>query len=424
MRFFNSDYFTYENNELYCEALPVSKIAQECGTPVYIYSKKFFTDKYNAFSNAFKDVPHKIFFATKSNFNINVMKVFYDLGAGIDVNSEGELYRALKAGAKPEDLILTGVGKTDDEIKLGLEKGVCMIKAESIEEVHLINDIAEQMNMVAPLAIRVNPDVDAETHPYITTALSENKFGVGSDEAIKLFVEASKLKNVNPTGIDMHIGSQITKVSPFVEATGRMADMYFALKKEGIHLEHFDIGGGMGILYNDETPFTIEEFAEALLPIFKKLDCEIFFEPGRSLTANGGILATRVLYTKKNHDKNFIVVDGAMTDILRPSIYGAYHHIQPVVKYNREDITADVVGPVCESGDFLAKKRSITQAERGELLAVMSAGAYGMTMASNYNARRRAPEVIVDGNEYYVTRGRETFEFLLHDEKIVDDLHK
>lgn len=424
MDLFKSDYFTYKDNKLYCDAVPVAKIADEFGTPVYIYSKKFFTEKYNEFRDAFKDVNHTIFYATKSNFNLNVMKIFADLGSGIDVNSAGELFRALKLGIDPKKLLLTGVGKTADEIKMGLENNVLMIKAESLGEVYLINKIAEETGKIAPVAIRVNPDVDAQTHPYISTGLAENKFGISSKDALDMFVECSKLPNIKLTGIDMHIGSQITKVSPYAEAVAKLADLFNQIRAKGINLKHFDIGGGMGIVYKDETPFSPYELAEKLLPIFKKLDCEIMFEPGRSLTANGGILLTEVLYTKKNLKKNFIVVDAAMTDLLRPSIYGAYHHIQPESLSGSEDIKADVVGPVCESGDFLGKDRNISKCEPGELLAIMSAGAYGMAMASNYNARRRPPEIIVDGNNYYLTRSRESFDHLLWDEKIVDELHK
>lgn len=419
MRYFNSDYFTYQNSELFCENVSLKQIAQEAGTPVYVYSKKFFIERYHEFREAFKSINHKIFFAAKSNFNLNVMKIFYDMGAGIDVNSAGELYRTLKIGADPSRLLLTGVGKTAEEIRLGLEHGVLMIKAESVAEVHLINKIAGEMKKKAPVALRVNPDVDPQTHPYISTGLAENKFGIPASQAYDAYRECAELENIEVAGIDMHIGSQITSVNPFVESVIKITEMINKLKDEGIKIQHFDIGGGMGILYNDEQPFTPKEFAEALTPTFMKTDCEIYFEPGRFLTANGGVLLTEVLYTKDNGIKNFIVVDAAMTELLRPSIYKAYHHIQPADKTERDDIVADIVGPVCESGDYLAKDRTIAKVEPGELLAVMSSGAYGMVMSSNYNARRRPPEVIVDGGKYYVARSRETYEHLLYDEKIV-----
>ncbi len=418
MKIFDSNYFTYKNNNLYCEQIPVVDILKEYGTPIYIYNKKFFVDRYLEFEKAFSSVPHKIFFASKANFNLSVIKTFVELGGGVDVNSEGEYFRAVKAGAVPSNMILTGVGKTKREIQLGIENNFLMIKAESFEEILLIDEIARQMNKTASLAIRVNPDVDAKTHPYISTGLAENKFGVSSSDAVKFFVEASKLKNIRLTGIDMHIGSQITSTEPFLEAVNKLSDIFFQIKERGITLEHFDIGGGMGVVYDDEKPLDIYELAKSILPSLKKLNCDIFFEPGRYLTANGGILVTEILYTKKNNDKNFIVVDAAMTDLLRPSIYSAYHHIQPVkLEKERKEIIADIVGPVCESGDFLAKKRNICEVKCGEYLAIMSSGAYGMVMSSNYNARRRAAEVMVDKNGFHLIRGRESFEHLVMDEE-------
>jgi len=417
MQPFPSTNFIYKDNRLFCDGVAVRNIIEQTGTPTYIYSKKYFEEAYKEFDEAFQDIRHKIFYAAKSNFNLSVIKTFLQLGSGVDVNSEGELYRALKAGAPPDKIIFTSVGKTRREIELGLEHDVLMIKAESEEEVYLINEIAASMNKIAPVAVRVNPDVDAKTHPYISTGLSENKFGVNSDTALKIFRKQSELQNIRFTGIDMHIGSQITDVSPFVEAVEKLASLFLTLKNEGINLTHFDVGGGIGIFYKNEKPFSIKKYAEAILPIVKKMNCEIIFEPGRFLTANAGILVTEVLYTKQNQNKNFIVVDAAMTDLLRPSIYSAYHHIQPeTVDAARNEIVADVVGPVCESGDFLAKNRTLQNAKRGDFLAVMSAGAYGMVMASNYNARRRPAEALVDGDAFKVIRSRETFDHLLFDE--------
>jgi len=418
MDFFESEIFTYKNSELHCEEIPVREITEKLGTPIYIYSKKFFEDKYREFSAAFKEIKHTIFYASKSNFNLNVIKTFAELGSGVDVNSEGELHRALSAGVSAKKIILTGVGKTAREIKLGIEKDLLMIKAESEEEIYLINEIAASLNKTAPVAIRVNPDVNAQTHPYISTGLAENKFGINADEAYRLFKKEKELKNIKYTGIDMHIGSQITSIEPFVEAASKLADLFLKLKTEGINLQHFDMGGGIGVRYKNEKTFTVKKLAESILPILKKLNCEIFFEPGRYLTANGGILATSVLYTKKNNDKNFIITDAAMTELLRPSIYQAYHHIQPVqLNIGRNNIKADIVGPVCESGDFLAKDREILTVKQNEIIAVFSAGAYGMVMSSNYNARRRPPEVLVSGSNYKVIRSRETFDHLLFDEK-------
>ncbi len=414
---FDSKYFLYLNNQLYCENIPVKDILEEVGTPAYIYSKNFFVETYKKFDYSLNKIPHKIFYAVKSNFNLSVIKTFSELGCGFDVNSEGELYRVMKLGINGSEIIFSGVGKTANEIKLALENDLLMIKAESIEEIILINNIAKTLKKIAKVAIRVNPDVDPKTHPYISTGLAENKFGIDISEATKIFLDHGRYENIEFTGVDMHIGSQITTVEPFVSAVEKMSLLFQNLKREGIHLKHLDLGGGIGVVYNHEKIFSADEFSNAILPFIQNLECDIFVEPGRYFTANGGILAGKVLYNKKNHDKNFIIVDAAMNDLLRPSIYGSYHHIQPVeLKFNRETIIADIVGPVCESGDFLGKNRSIIKPEQGEYLAVMSSGSYGMTMASNYNARRRPPEILVDGNNFRIVRNRETFEHLLYDE--------
>ncbi len=424
MSLIESDFFYYINNELYCENVKINDIVDVTGTPVYIYSKKAFQNHYNMFNDAFKDIKHTIFYASKSNYNLNVIKIFESLGAGCDVNSEGEFIRALKGGFTADRILLTGVGKTYQEIKMGIELGVKMIKAESWQELEAISNIASQLNKTAPVAIRVNPNVDPKTHPYISTGLKENKFGVPYKDALDYYLKAKQLPNIEIKGVDMHIGSQITVIEPFVEAINKMKDLIFKLKESGIELEHFDMGGGMGVPYKNEPSFSPFKLAAALLPIFKDLNMEIFFEPGRYLTANAGVLVGTVLYTKVNNDKNFIVTDTAMTDLLRPSIYNAYHHIQPVTYKNTESIVADIVGPVCESGDFLGKAREIPKLNQNDRIAVLSAGAYGMVMSSNYNGRRRPPEIIVDGDKYYVTRSRETFDYLLFDETLVEELHR
>lgn len=423
MEKFEPGSFHYVNNKLYCENVSVSEIIEKTGTPVYIYSKQFFTDRYNEFSSAFDFVKHSIFFAVKCNFNLNVIKIFSDLGAGVDVNSGGELFRARKVGIEPDKIILTGVGKTPEEIKLGLDLNLKLIKAESPEELELINKIAQSLETVAPVAIRINPNVDAKTHPYISTGLAENKFGIDAIEAERLFEKYAGYKNIRFTGIDMHIGSQITSVQPYVEAIGRMAEVFKRVKSAGVPLEHFDVGGGIGVQYMNEKVFTPADLAIAVKDILLGLDSEIMFEPGRFLTANGGILVTDVLYTKKNRNKKFIIVDTAMTDLLRPALYSSYHHIQPVLINDAADVVADIVGPVCESSDFLAKNRQITKCKPGDKLAIMSAGAYGMVMASNYNGRRRPPEVIVDGDQFHVSRGRETYDYLLWNEEVIPELH-
>lgn len=424
METFEPGTFHFVNNRLYCEHVSISDVIEKTGTPAYIYSKKFFCDRYNEFTSAFSYVKHKIFYAVKSNFNLNIIKIFSDLGAGVDVNSGGELFRARRAGINPENILLTGVGKTREEIKLGLELNVKLIKAESPEEIELINSIAAELDTVAPVAIRINPNVDAKTHPYISTGLAENKFGIDASEAEGIFERYSGLKHIKFTGIDMHIGSQITSVSPFVEAIGKMADVFKRVRAAGIPLAHFDVGGGIGVQYKNEQVFTPSQLGEAVKDILTGLECEIMFEPGRFLTANGGVLITDVLYTKKNRDKNFIIVDTAMTDLMRPALYNSYHHIQPVVISSSPDITADIVGPVCESSDFLARNRQISSSKAGDKLAVMSAGAYGMVMASNYNGRRRPPEIIIDGDKFHVSRSRETYEHLLWDEEIIPQLHR
>ncbi len=420
MQYFETEFIKYINDELFIEEVPLKKLADDYGTPLYIYSRNHFKKQYNDFTSAFKNIKHKIFYAMKANYNLSVINTFVQLGSGVDVNSEGELYRALKTGVEPSNIILTGVGKTKDEIKLGILRDLLLIKAESEEEVELIDKIAGELGRVARVAIRVNPDVDPKTHPYISTGLANSKFGVDTKTAWNLYTRRNEFKNIEFTGIDMHIGSQITSFEPFVEAVTKLAEMYCELKKDGLKLEHFDVGGGIGVKYRDEVPFTIEEYAENLFPCFNKLDCEIFFEPGRYLTANGGILLTEVIYNFSNGDKRFIIVDAAMNDLLRPTIYHAYHHIQPVKRdESRDKIVADIVGPICETGDYFAKDREIYQSKTGELLAIMSSGAYGMVMASNYNGRRRPPEILVDGDRVYVTRSRETFDHLLWDEKIV-----
>ena len=421
MHYFESEFINYKNDLLLVEKINVKDLAKEFGTPIYIYSKNHFIKQYESFQKSFKDVNHKIFYAMKANFNLNVINTFVKLGSGVDANSEGELFRALKTGIKPSKVILTSVGKTKNEIKLGVEKDVLMIKAESEEEIELINKISGEMHKIARVAIRVNPDVDAKTHPYISTGLSSNKFGVDSKTALSIYKRRNDFPHIQFTGIDMHIGSQITSIDPFIEAVQKLSDIYFELKADGLNLQHFDVGGGIGVSYNNERSFTITEFAAKTIPLFKKLDCEIIFEPGRFLTANGGILITEVLYNKKNGNKNFVIIDSAMNDLLRPSIYQAYHHIQPVQKFDdRKRIVADIVGPVCETGDYFARDREIIESKSGEMLAVMSTGAYGIVMSSNYNARRCPAEILVDGNKYSVIRGRETFDHMIWDERIIE----
>jgi len=421
MEYFNSDYFKYaSNNILHCDNVNLTEIINKTGTPVYIYSKKFFEDRYREFTTAFSEINHKVFYSVKANFNVSVIKTFYNLGSGIDVNSEGEFYRAFKAGVDPKRMLMAGVGKTPDEIKLAIEKDLIMIKAESHEEIELINEIAGKLKKTAGVGVRINPDVNPKTHPYISTGLSQNKFGIESSEAEEILKSHEKFRNISFVGLDMHIGSQITSVEPFAEAVDKLLEFYSKIQSYGIKIKHFDIGGGIGVTYNNEKSFGISEFAKILIPKLKKLDCEIFFEPGRFLTGNGGILVTKILYNKKTSNKNFLIVDSAMNDLLRPSIYSAYHHIQPVeISTSDKDIVTDIVGPVCESGDFFAKERTITETKSGKYLSIMSAGAYSIVMSSNYNARRRPAEVLVDSDKFQIIRSRESFDHLLYDEKVL-----
>ncbi len=414
--------FKYRDREMFCEDVRIADIVRDVGTPAYIYSKASFVEAFRDFDTAFSGVDHLVCFSLKANSNLNVCRIFYNAGSGIDCNSGGEFYRALKAGVDPRVIVFTGVGKTAEEIRTVLQHPIIMLKAESLQELHLINTIAGELNIKAPVGIRVNPDVDAKTHPYISTGLSENKFGIDSSQAVRAFELAASLPNLRIAGIDMHIGSQITSAGPFIEACRKLAELAAALKRGGIMLSHFDVGGGLGISYDNGASTSPHELANQLLPILTGVGCKILFEPGRFLTANAGILATKVLYVKQNGKKNFIVVDAAMNDLLRPSLYKAFHKIKPVAQTSDKTIVADIVGPVCESADFFAQGREIQKSEQGDVLAVMSAGAYSFVMSSNYNQRRRAPEVIVDGNKYSIVRERETYEDLVAKEHLVADL--
>ena len=416
------NYFRYENKEMVCENVRITDIVQDVGTPVYIYSKASLLNAFREFDGAFSGIDHLVCYSLKANSNLNVCRIFYDAGSGIDCNSGGEFHRALKAGVDPHRIVFTGVGKTEEEIRMVLQHPVIMLKVESLQELHLVNAIAGELRIKAPIGIRVNPDVDPKTHPYISTGLSENKFGIDSSQAIEAFELAASMPNLRIAGIDMHIGSQITNAGPIIEACRKLAQLAAALKRRGITLDHFDVGGGLGISYDRGPSTSPDELARELLPVLAGVGCKILFEPGRFLTANAGILVTKVLYTKQNRKKNFIVVDAAMNDLLRPSLYKAFHEIKPIAQKTDGTIVADIVGPVCESGDFFAQAREVQKSEQNDLLAVMSAGAYSFVMSSNYNQRRRAPEVIVDGDKFYTVRKRETYEDLIAKEYLVTEL--
>jgi diaminopimelate decarboxylase len=414
-------HFQHRGDDLYCEDVPVARIAEAVGTPVYIYSHGTLVRHFQALDEAFSFVPHLICFALKANANLAVLKLFAGLGGGLDVVSGGELYRGLAAGVPPERMVYAGVGKTREEITYALKSGILMFNVESDQELRRISEIAVALQCTAKIALRVNPDVDPKTHPYIATGLKQSKFGIEIGRAIEEYEAAKKLPGLDVVGIHQHIGSQITKIQPFVDSLTRTVGLVRQLREQGTDIRYIDIGGGLGITYNDETPPLPLEFAQALVSVIRDLGATVILEPGRVLVGNAGILVTRVLYTKQSPVKNFVVVDAGMNDLARPSLYGSYHAIWRVHRVSgRDDVTVDVVGPICESGDFLAKDRKLPRFEPGELMAVMSAGAYGHTMSSNYNARPRAPEVMVRGDQFHVVRERETYADLIRGERFLE----
>jgi diaminopimelate decarboxylase len=416
-------HFQYRGDDLYCEEVPAARIASAVGTPVYIYSHATLTRHFRVFDEAFAGVPHLVCFAMKANANLAVLKLFSDLGGGLDVISGGELFRGLKAGVPPQRIVFAGPGKTHEEIAYALKSDILMFNVESGQELRLIHDVASGMGVRARVALRVNPGVDPKTHPYISTGLKQSKFGIDIGQAVEEYDAAKALPALEVVGIHQHIGSQITQVQPFVDSLEKTARLVRTLRSHGTAIRYIDVGGGLGITYKDEEPPLPADFARALIEVIRDLGATVILEPGRVLVGNAGILLTRVLYTKRSPAKNFLVVDAGMNDLARPSLYGSYHGIQAVRQVSgRPEVTVDVVGPICESGDFLAKDRGLPEFEPGELMAVMSAGAYGHTMSSNYNARPRAPEVIVRGDRYDVVRERETFEDLVRGEHTLDEL--
>lgn len=411
-------FFNYRKGELYAEDVPVRELAETYGTPLYIYSHKTLSKHLRAYQEAFDHLPHIVCFALKANSNGAILRLFAKNGGGADIVSGGEIFRALKAGVPPAKIVYAGVGKTEAEIRYALKTKILMFNVESEAELTEIDRLAGLMKTKAPVALRVNPDIDPETHPYIATGLSKHKFGIPIAEAIDDYKLADRLKNIEIVGIHKHIGSQITKVTPFVEALKKTLLLVDELKKIGINIKCLDIGGGLGITYKDEVPPHPAELADRLTPLLKGRDLKIIIEPGRSIVGNAGILVTRVLYLKENPEKKFVIADAGMNDLVRPSFYEAYHHIQPVLKKRRKIIQADVVGPICESSDFLARGREMQDVRPGEFLAVMSAGAYGFSMSSNYNSRPRAAEVMVKGKRHSLIRVREDFKDLARGEVI------
>ena len=410
--------FKYRAGELYAEDVPVKKLAEIYGTPLYIYSYNTLLRHFRAYDEAFDDYPHTICFAVKSNPNTALLRLFAKNGGGADIVSGGELYVALKAGIPAHKIVYAGVGKTEDEIRFALRTKILMFNVESGDELREIDRIACKMRAKAPIALRINPDIDPETHPYIATGLKEHKFGIPIDDALEYYKLALRLKNIRVVGVHKHIGSQITKVSPFVDALRRILLLIDELSVQGIAIRYLDIGGGLGISYKDEEPPVPEDLARQLIPLLEGRKLTLLMEPGRSIVGNAGILVTKAHYLKEGADREFIIVDAGMNDLMRPSLYNAYHHIDLVVRKKRRKILADVVGPICESGDFLAKERKLNRVKQGEYLAVMSAGAYGFSMSSNYNSRPRAAEVLVKGKEHVLIRKRETYEDLIRNEQI------
>lgn len=412
-------HFKYRQNELYCEDVPVGKIAAEIGTPFYLYSHSTLTRHFKVFNEAFEGIERLVCFSAKANTNLAVLRLFATLGCGLDIVSGGELYRGLQAGFASDRIVYSGVGKRVDEIDYALESKILMFNLESLDELKLINERAGSLNRRAPVAIRVNPNVDPKTHPYIATGLKKNKFGIDTEAAIEGYQMACALKNIEVIGIDCHIGSQITEVGPFEEALKSIKTLLQHLKAElGIHIGYIDMGGGLGITYADETPPSLKEYAKAFLTNLDGMDLRLILEPGRVLVGNAGILVTRVLYKKSGSGKNFIIVDAGMNDLLRPTLYKAFHAIEPVVRSETSFTVADVVGPICESGDFLAVDRSLADVKAGDLLAVMSTGAYGFVMSSNYCSRTRVAEVMVKNNRYEIVKQRETYQDLVKGEII------
>ena len=403
------DFFQYKNEQLYVEDLPVKQLAEEFGTPLYIYSRATLERHWHAFDSALGEHPHLICYAVKANSNIGILNVMAKLGSGFDIVSQGELERVLAAGGEASKVVFSGVAKSRAEIMRALEVGIRCFNVESIAELHYINQIAGEMGKVAPISLRVNPDVDAHTHPYISTGLKENKFGVSVDEAREVYKLAATLPHVKITGMDCHIGSQLTELQPFLDATDRLIRLIEQLKEDGITLKHLDLGGGLGVTYTDETPPHPSDYAAALLNKLKGYEnLEIILEPGRAIAANAGILVAKVQYLKSNESRNFAITDTGMNDMIRPALYEAYMNIIEIDRtLEREKAIYDVVGPVCETSDFLGKQRELAIAE-GDYIAQRSAGAYGASMSSNYNSRPRTAEVLVDGDKAYLIRRRES----------------
>ena len=411
------NFFEYKDGQLFAEGVPAAQLAKQYGTPLYVYSAATLRRHFQAFDSAFDGLPHLTCYSVKANSNLSLLSLLKDCGAGMDIVSGGELHRALAAGVPSSKIVYSGVGKRADEIRQALAADILMFNVESMGELERLSAVASDMGKTARISLRINPDVDPKTHPYISTGMKKNKFGLDIEQSLAAYSRAVTLPNIEPVGIDCHIGSQLTTLEPFMEALDRIIRFYDRLKALGIRIEYLDLGGGLGITYNEEEPPHPAEFGKALTGVLKDHPMTLILEPGRVIAGNSGILLTEVVYTKKTPSKDFIIVDAAMNDLVRPSLYGSFHGIKEVAPKGRQVLNVDVVGPICESGDFLARDRDIPAVEAGELLAVFSAGAYGFTMSSNYNSRPRAAEVLVDGDKVTLARRRETYEDLIALEK-------
>ncbi|NOH85605.1 diaminopimelate decarboxylase [Vibrio sp. 03-59-1] len=416
------DYFNYQDDgQLWAEDVALSELAQQHGTPLYVYSRATLERHWNAFDQSVGEHPHLVCYAVKANSNLGVLNVLARLGSGFDIVSAGELERVIAAGGDPAKVVFSGVGKTEAEMKRALELKIKCFNVESEPELERLNDVAGELGVKAPISLRINPDVDAHTHPYISTGLRDNKFGIAFDRAPQVYQFAKTLSNLDIQGIDCHIGSQLTDLAPFIDATDRLLALIDQLKADGINIKHLDVGGGLGVTYRDELPPQPSDYAKALLARLEKhADLELIFEPGRAIAANAGVLLTKVEFLKPTEYKNFAIIDAAMNDLMRPALYQAWQDIVPVKPRQGEAVTYDLVGPICETGDFLGKDRDLVL-EQGDLLAVRSAGAYGFAMSSNYNSRSRVAEVMVDGKKAYLVRQREALSSLWALENIIPE---
>ena len=416
------NHFVYKDDDLFCEDVAIANIVEQVGTPFYLYSHATITRHFRVFEGAFNDFDHLTCFSVKSNSNLAILRIFALHGGGADIVSGGELFRALRAGIPPDKIFYSGVGKTPEEMKLALKSNIRMFNVESDQELQTLNKIANNMGYKATIAIRINPEVETNTHPYISTGHSENKFGISLEDALNTYESARQLKNIDVKGISCHIGSQLTDINPFLNALRKLKDILKELKKMAFDITFLNLGGGLGITYDDEKPPHPLEYAMALKEVLGKENITLILEPGRVIIGNAGILITQVLYTKSTKNKNFIIVDAGMNDLIRPTLYNSFHAIQPVKMIHSEMVVADLVGPICETGDFFVKDRKMPPFKSGDLVAIMSAGAYSFSMASNYNSRPRPAEVMVKEKLFSIIRSRETYDDLIHGEVIPEFL--